>query len=116
MAGLVNLEKNWASKQVTIPSYPITNSRDKSSVYFVDIPGAKQSVIQIGNISLARSDTDFYSAEVMNYALGGAFNGVVNRILREERYRHVFGNRQFYVIFSPIVLVYNLWAVFIVFH
>ena len=85
MAGLVNLEKNWASKQVTIPSYPIANSRDKSSVYFVDIPGAKQSVIQIGNISLARSDTDFYSAEVMNYALGGAFNGVVNRILREEK-------------------------------
>jgi zinc protease len=42
-------------------------------------------VIQIGNISLARSDTDFYSAEVMNYALGGAFNGVVNRILREEK-------------------------------
>ena len=54
-------------------------------MYFVDIPGAKQSVIQIGNISLARSDTDFYSAKVMNYALGGAFNGVVNRILREEK-------------------------------
>jgi zinc protease len=85
LAGLTSLEKNWAAKDVTIPEYPIAAARDKSSVYFVDIPGAKQSVIQIGNISMARSDKDFYPAEVMNYALGGAFNGVVNRILREEK-------------------------------
>jgi zinc protease len=85
LAGLTNLEKNWAAKKVTIPTFPIANNRDKSSVYFVDIPGSKQSVIQIGNISMARNDKDFYSAEVMNYALGGAFNGVVNRILREEK-------------------------------
>lgn len=85
LAGLKSLEKNWAAKDVKIPEYPIANNRDKSSVYFVDIPGAKQSVIQIGNISLARTDKDFYPAEVMNYALGGAFNGVVNRILREEK-------------------------------
>ncbi|MGJ8667130.1 MAG: M16 family metallopeptidase [Patiriisocius sp.] len=83
--GLTSLEKNWAAKEVTIPEYPVANNRDKSSVYFVDIPSAKQSVIQIGNISLARTDDDFYPAEVMNYALGGAFNGVVNRILREEK-------------------------------
>tara|TARA_B100000795_G_scaffold158062_1_gene118721 strand:- start:18203 stop:21067 length:2865 start_codon:yes stop_codon:yes gene_type:complete len=85
MAGLRALEKNWAAKEVSIPAYPISNNRDKSSVYFVDIPGSKQSVIQIGNISMARNDADFYSAEVMNYALGGAFNGVVNKILREEK-------------------------------
>jgi zinc protease len=85
LAGLESLNKNWAAKEVTIPEYPVANNRDKSSVYFVDIPGAKQSVIQIGNIAMARTDEDFYPAEVMNYALGGAFNGVVNRILREEK-------------------------------
>ena len=85
LAGLKNLEANWAAKDVTIPEYPIADARDKSSVYFVDIPGAKQSVIQIGNIAMARDNKDFYPAEVMNYALGGAFNGVVNRILREEK-------------------------------
>ena len=85
LAGLKSLETNWSAKEVSIPEYPIADARDKSSVYFVDIPGAKQSVIQIGNIAMARSDKDFYPAEVMNYALGGAFNGVVNRILREEK-------------------------------
>lgn len=85
MASLNDLNTKWAAKEVTIPEFPVTNNRDKSSLLFVDIPNAKQSVINIGNIGLARTDKDFYSAEVMNYSLGGAFNGVVNMILREEK-------------------------------
>jgi zinc protease len=54
-------------------------------VYFVDIPNAKQSVINIGYISMSRTDEDFYPAEVMNYKLGGSFSGNVNLILREEK-------------------------------
>ena len=50
----------------------LKNNRDKASLYFVDIPGAKQSVINIGYISMARTDKDFYPAEVMNYKLGGS--------------------------------------------
>ncbi len=79
------LENNWAAKEVKIPEYPIANNRDKASLYFVDIPDAKQSVINIGNIGLARHDTDFFPAEVMNYKLGGSFSGNVNLILREEK-------------------------------
>ncbi len=82
---LKDLETKWAAKDVTIPTYEIPTQRDKSSLLFVDVPNAKQSVISIGNIGLARTDKDFYPAEVMNYSLGGAFNGVVNRILREEK-------------------------------
>ncbi|MFT6416564.1 MAG: zinc protease [Dokdonia sp.] len=85
MASLSDLNTKWATKEVTIPAFPVANNRDKSSLLFVDIPNAKQSVINIGNIGLARTDKDFYSAEVMNYSLGGAFNGVVNMILREEK-------------------------------
>jgi zinc protease len=51
----------------------------------VDIPDAKQSVIRIGNISLAYTDEDYYPATVMNYKLGGSFSGNVNLILREEK-------------------------------
>lgn len=85
LAVLEDLNKNWEAKEVTIPEYPVADNRDKSSLLFVDIPNAKQSVIRIGNIGLARTDDDFYAAEVMNYSLGGAFNGVVNMILREEK-------------------------------
>jgi len=51
----------------------------------VDIPNAKQSVINIGYVGLSRNDKDFYPAEVMNYKLGGSFSGNVNLILREEK-------------------------------
>ncbi|MFT5892278.1 MAG: zinc protease [Dokdonia sp.] len=85
LQALNDLETKWATKEVTIPTYEIPSQRDKSSLLFVDVPNAKQSVINIGYIGLARSDKDFYPAEVMNYKLGGAFNGVVNIILREEK-------------------------------
>ena len=82
---LKSLESNWAAKDVTIPEFPIVNNRDKTSLYFVDIPDAKQSVINIGYISMPRTDADFYPVEVMNYKLGGSFSGNVNLILREEK-------------------------------
>ncbi|MBV1923602.1 MAG: insulinase family protein [Flavobacteriaceae bacterium] len=85
LASLSNLNKNWAAKEVTIPEFPIENNREKASLYFVDIPDAKQSVINIGYISMPRTSKDFYPAEVMNYKLGGSFSGNVNLILREEK-------------------------------
>jgi zinc protease len=82
---LKDLADRWEAKEVTIPNYPIPEDRDKASLYFVDIPNSKQSVINIGYISMPRTDPDFYPAEVMNYKLGGSFAGNVNLILREEK-------------------------------
>ncbi len=85
LASLKNLESKWASKEVKMPTYEIAAKRDKSSLYFVDIPNAKQSVINIGYLSMARTDKDYFPATVMNYKLGGSFSGNVNLILREEK-------------------------------
>ncbi len=82
---LADLESKWAAKEVTIPTYPLPEDRDKASLYFVDIPNAKQSVINIGYLSMARTDPDYFPATVMNYKLGGSFSGNVNLILREEK-------------------------------
>jgi len=85
MANLKGLEAGWASKDVEIPTYPAENNRINDGLYFVDIPNAKQSVINIGYVSIPRTDEDFYPVEVMNYKLGGSFSGNVNLILREEK-------------------------------
>jgi len=82
---LGDLETKWAAKEVAIPTYPLPEARDKASLYFVDIPNAKQSVINIGYLSMARTDPDYFAATVMNYKLGGSFSGNVNLILREEK-------------------------------
>lgn len=84
-ATLASLEKNWKSKEVTIPTFEMNPDRNKSSLYFVDIPNAKQSVINIGYLSMARTDPDYFASTVMNYKLGGSFSGNVNLILREEK-------------------------------
>lgn len=82
---LSQLGERWEAKEVSFPEYAAPQERDKTTLYFVDVPNAKQSVINIGYPSLSRSDADFYAAEVMNYKLGGSFSGNVNLILREEK-------------------------------
>jgi zinc protease len=84
-AALADLNKKWKAKNVTIPNIKVPGPPDKSQIYFVDVPGAKQSVISIGAPSIPRTNPDFYPATVANYKLGGSFNGILNLVLREEK-------------------------------
>jgi len=84
-AALAGLNQKWQAKEVVIPEIKVPGPPEKSQIYFVDVPGAKQSVISIGTPSIPRSNPDFYAATVTNYKLGGSFNGVFNLILREEK-------------------------------
>ena len=83
--GLQSLTANWKPFDVEMPEIPKTVIPDKPIIYFVDVPGAKQSVINIGHSSVPRTSGDYHPATVMNYKLGGSFNGIVNMILREEK-------------------------------
>lgn len=85
LASLKHLGENWADKKVIFPDYTMPGPPDESMIYFVDIPGAKQSVINIGGPGLARTDPDYYPVMVMNHKLGGSFNSNVNLVLREEK-------------------------------
>jgi len=84
-AALAALDQKWKANDVIIPEIVIPGPPEKSQIFFVDVPGAKQSVISIGAPSIPRTDPDFYPATVANYKLGGSFNGVFNLILREEK-------------------------------
>jgi zinc protease len=84
-ASLAVLNQKWQAKKVVLPEIKVPGAPAKSQIYFVDVPGAKQSVISIGAPSLPRTDPDFYPATVANYKLGGSFNGIFNLILREEK-------------------------------
>lgn len=85
LAGLKSLEEKWAAKEVEKPEYELPGDRSKASLLFVDVPDAKQSVINVGYLAIPRSHPEFYEATVMNYKLGGSFSGNVNLILREEK-------------------------------
>ncbi|MCX6225081.1 MAG: pitrilysin family protein, partial [Bacteroidia bacterium] len=82
---LQDLASKWQAQEVVFPAYPIPAPLQKSEIYFVDVPGAKQSTIRIGNLALAQSDPDYFAATVMNDYLGGNFLSLVNQVLREQK-------------------------------
>ena len=59
--------------------------RDHATLYIVDKPGAAQSVIQIGQVGVARSTPDYFPLLVLNSMLGGAFVSRINLNLREDK-------------------------------
>ena len=85
LASLKSLGKKWTGKEVIYPEYSFPVPPAESKIYFIDIPGAKQSVINIGGPGLSRNDEDYYAAIVMNQKLGGSLNSNVNLVLREEK-------------------------------
>jgi zinc protease len=85
LEALKPLETSWKPKEVTLNHYPIPPDPDKSQIYFVDIPGSRQSVIYIGYLALSRDNPDYVKADFINYRLGGAFTSIFNQILREDK-------------------------------
>lgn len=85
VAALEGLQNDWKEKEVTIMNYPAPTPPGKSAIYFVDMPGSRQSVIFIGYPALSRKDPDWVKANFINYRLGGAFTSILNQILREQK-------------------------------
>ena len=95
LESLAHLNKNWASKKVTVPAPIIDNKPAGSVVYFYDVPGAKQSVLRIGAIAMAATDSDYHLANVLNYRFGGGgFASQLTQQLRENKgYVYHIGSR-----------------------
>ena len=85
LAALKPFETEWKSKEVKWNTYQVPQNPDKSQIYFVDVPGSRQSVIYVGYLALSRNDPDYVKADFVNYRLGGAFTSILNQILREQK-------------------------------
>ena len=86
VASLKGIESDWAAKEVSIPTFKTPDAPKKSTVYFYDIPNAKQSQLRFGAPALAYTDNDYYPATVMNYILGGGgFASQLTQQLREGK-------------------------------
>ncbi len=94
-APLSTLAARWGDRPApTLPDPPVW-SGDRAGLYFIDVPGAAQSVINIGRLALARTDDDYHPATVMNYRLGGGgFASDLTQVLREGKgYTYGVGSR-----------------------
>jgi zinc protease len=79
------LESEWQAKDVAVVIPPAPAIPEKSQIFFVDIPGSRQSVFYCGYPALTRDNPDYVMADFDNYRFGGAFTSILNQILREEK-------------------------------
>ena len=56
-----------------------------TTIFLADKPGAVQSVIRAGQLTIPRSHPDYFAMTLMNYVLGGQFSGRLNMNLREDK-------------------------------
>jgi zinc protease len=79
--------KNLPNKKIELPSIPDAKPVDMTRVYMVDFPKAAQTEFRVGyNTGLKWDATgESYRTRLMNFALGGGFNGRVNINLREDK-------------------------------
>jgi len=85
LSSLESLNENWEAKEVTFPEYEMPPAPEKPMVYFVDIPDAKQSVIQIGKPMMSGDSEDYFAATVVNKRLGDGTSARLFQQLREEK-------------------------------
>ncbi|NVK53874.1 MAG: insulinase family protein, partial [Flavobacteriaceae bacterium] len=83
MKSLTSINDKWNAKEVNIPHYKTPEAPNKPTVYFYDVPNAKQTVVSFGAPALAATDKDYYPATVMNYILGGG--GFASQLTQELR-------------------------------
>jgi zinc protease len=76
---------DWTLPAATAPAIPAPATPAEPVLYFIDKPGAAQSVIRVGGFVGTRTDADQYAVHLGNMALGGAFTSRVNLNLREDK-------------------------------
>jgi zinc protease len=74
----------WSAGSAILPSSPLDATVVRPRVVFVDRPGAPQSEIRVGHLSVARLTPDYHALVLLNAGLGGSFSGRLNQRLRQQ--------------------------------
>ncbi|WP_346837808.1 pitrilysin family protein [Microbulbifer sp. SAOS-129_SWC] len=81
LAAAAPLADHWPAHAVKVPQ---PQSKPAApGIYFVDVPGAKQSVLRIGRPAMSALSDDYYPAVFSNYILGGG--GFASRLMQQLR-------------------------------
>lgn len=69
----------------SLPDYEVAAQDDEGKVYFIDVPGSKQSVLNIGTLTVPTGDPDYNKIRFANEKLGGGISGDLAQVLRIEK-------------------------------
>ena len=60
-------------------------SERPSTIFLIDKPGAAQSVIRAGHVTVPRDHEDYFSLQILNFIFGGQFSARLNQNLRQDK-------------------------------
>ncbi|MEP1229905.1 MAG: pitrilysin family protein, partial [Litorimonas sp.] len=69
----------------TAPNYDIPAQDNAGKVFFIDVPGSKQSVLSIGRLGVSATDLNYNQINFTNEKLGGGISGDLSQTLRIEK-------------------------------
>ena len=75
---------DWARADVPVASIPAAPAQTDSRIYLIDRPGSVQTVLQLGNLGIRRTDPDYFPLLVMNKVVGGDAASRLFLNLRED--------------------------------
>ncbi len=78
--------EQWRSDTYAIPAYTEFPDLSEPKLYFVDDPGAAQTVVSYIKHAMPYDALgEYFKANLMNFPLGGMFNSRINLNLREDK-------------------------------
>jgi zinc protease len=83
LSALAPLANGWSKGTAQSPVVDPPSMPKSASIYFYDLPGAKQSVFTFTHPAMLRTDSDYFPASVANYRLGGG--GFASRLTQQLR-------------------------------
>ncbi|MEL6535974.1 MAG: pitrilysin family protein [Bacteroidota bacterium] len=86
LQALDRLASEWESKEVSIPEYTVADIPTEPQGYFIDAPGASQSLLYMGRFVDSQDGFEtYYKLKLANNRLGGrSLSTELNSVLREQ--------------------------------
>jgi zinc protease len=83
--------KTWTGRPKAAPTIAVSKPRP-GKIFFVDMPNAPQSVVQLLHLGPPRKAPDFQPTAIMGSILGGGFTSRINMNIR-EKHGYAYGAR-----------------------
>lgn len=76
---------DWQKADVPAAKIPTVTALSKPGIFLIDRPGSVQTVLQLGNVGIERTNPDYFALLVMNQIFGGGPQARLFMNLREDK-------------------------------
>ena len=76
---------DWTGKAPDAPAWAAADALDGTTIFIADRPGAPQSVVRAGHLTVPRSHPDYYGLTLVNYAFGAHPSARLFMNLRQDK-------------------------------